>query len=150
MKDYLEHQLGGGRVKPQKQFLENDRKVLKFFSKYNNLKYIIHYYLADDTVEIREVHHSNSGRDPFPLFLKRNRLPRKFSITQPGENGLSDFYKDSDIEPFMTLWAYNTPFKILGCDEFTQHYYMEKHNKKFPLSGFEEPPSNDKGGKNKH
>ncbi len=85
-----------------------------------------------------------SGRDPFPLFLKRNRLPRKFSITQPGENGLSEFYNDSEIEPFMTLWAYNFPFKILGCDEFTQKYYMDKHNKKFPLGGFEEPPSNDK------
>lgn len=39
-----------------------------------------------------------SGRDPFPLFLKRNKLPRKFSITQPGEIGDSDYYKDSDIE----------------------------------------------------
>jgi hypothetical protein len=47
----------------------------------------------------------------------------------------------------MTLWAYNFPFKILGCDEFTQIYYMEKHNKKFPLSGFEDPPSNDKNSK---
>ena len=27
MKDFLEHQLGGGRVPSQKQFLENDRKV---------------------------------------------------------------------------------------------------------------------------
>jgi len=88
-----------------------------------------------------------SGRDPFPLFLKRNKLPRKFSIAQPGENGLSEFYKDSEIEPFMTLWAYNFPFKILGCDEFTQTYYMEKHNKKFPLGGFEEPPSNDRNSK---
>jgi hypothetical protein len=59
MKDYLEHVLGGGRVKPQKQFLENDRKVLRFFSKYNNIKYIIHYYLSDDTVEIREVRFNN-------------------------------------------------------------------------------------------
>ena len=59
MKDYLEHQLGGGKVKPQKQFLENDRKVLKFYSKFNNLKYIIHYYLADDTGEVREVHFNN-------------------------------------------------------------------------------------------
>lgn len=32
MKDYLEHKLGGGRVHSQKQFLENDRKVLKFFA----------------------------------------------------------------------------------------------------------------------
>lgn len=59
MKDYLEHRLGGGRVAPQKQFLENDRKVLRFNAKYDSLKYIIHYYLADDTVEIRELHNHN-------------------------------------------------------------------------------------------
>lgn len=144
MKDYLEHRLGGGRVPLQKQFLENDRKVLRFNAKYDTLKYIIHYYLSDDTVEIRELHHNNSGRDPFPLFLKRNKLPRKFSITQPGEIGDFDFYKDSDIEPFMTLWAFNRPFKILGCDEFTEQYYMEKYNKKFPLGGFEDAPQKDK------
>lgn len=28
MKDYMEHKLGGGRVPSQKQFLENDRKVI--------------------------------------------------------------------------------------------------------------------------
>jgi hypothetical protein len=107
MKDYLEHKLGGGKVAPAKQFLENDRKVLRFNAKYDNLKYIIHYYLADDTVEIREVHANNSGRDPFPLFLKRNKLPRKFSISQPGEIGSYDFYRDSDIEvilnPYFSL-----------------------------------------------
>jgi len=35
-------------------FLENDRKVLKFYV-YADEPYIMHYYLADDTVEIREV-----------------------------------------------------------------------------------------------
>lgn len=98
MKDYLEHRLGGGKVVSQKQFLENDRKVLRFNAKFESLKYIIHYYLADDTVEIRELHTSNSGRDMFPLFLKRNKLPRKFSIAQPGEISDFDFYKDADIE----------------------------------------------------
>ena len=39
-----------------------------------------------------------SGRDPFPLFLKKNKLPRKFSIAQPGEKGDFDFYKESDFE----------------------------------------------------
>lgn len=59
MKDYLEHKLGGGKVHSQKQFLEYDRKVLKFDAKYDGLNYIIHYFLADDTVEIREIHHNN-------------------------------------------------------------------------------------------
>jgi len=59
MKDYLEHKLGGGKVHSQKQFLEYDRKVLKFNAKYDGLNYIIHYCLADDTVEIREIHKHN-------------------------------------------------------------------------------------------
>ena len=38
--------------------------------------FIIQYYLVDDTVEVREVHDPNDGRDPFPLFLKRQRVPK--------------------------------------------------------------------------
>ena len=144
MKDYLEYSMGGGKVKSSKQFLENDRKVLRYYAKFEGLKYIIHYYLSDDTVEIREVNYNNSGRDPFPLLLSRNKLPRKFFIPQPGEEGPNDFYKDSDIEPFMTLWAFNRPFKILGCDEFTAEYYLKNYRRNFPLGGFEDPPKKEK------
>ena len=38
--------------------------------------YIIQYYLVDDTVEVREVHEPNDGRDPFPVFLRRQKLPK--------------------------------------------------------------------------
>lgn len=145
MKDYLEYSMGGGKIKSAKQFLENDRKVLRYYAKFEGLKYIIHYYLSDDTVEIREVNYNNSGRDPFPLLLKRNKLPRKFCVPQPGEEGQFDFYKDSDIEPFMTLWAFNRPFKILGCDEFTADYYLKTYGRNFPLGGFEDPPQKEKG-----
>jgi len=41
-----------------------------------------------------------SGRDAFPIFLKRRKLPRKFSISQPGNVHESDFYKDTDIEVY--------------------------------------------------
>lgn len=36
----------------------------------------MHYYLADDTVEVLEVLQQNSGRMPFPQLLKRQRLPK--------------------------------------------------------------------------
>ena len=52
MKEFLEKKLGGGRVASQKQFLDNDRKVLRFYTKHEHTPYIINYYLADDTVEI--------------------------------------------------------------------------------------------------
>ena len=73
MKEFLEKALGGGRVVSQKQFLDNDRKVLRFFchASDDGIPFVIHYYLADDTIEIREVHHPNDGRDPFALLLRR-------------------------------------------------------------------------------
>jgi len=32
LKEFMEKSLGGGRVVPQKQFLDNDRKVLRFYT----------------------------------------------------------------------------------------------------------------------
>jgi hypothetical protein len=58
-RDFVEHTLGGIRVQSQKQFLDNDRKVLRFFAKCDDMPYIIHYFLADDTIEVKEVHFNN-------------------------------------------------------------------------------------------
>jgi len=80
----------------------------------------------------------NDGIYPFPMFLKRRKLPKTFtlknSLTIDNENY---YYKDSDFEPLMTIWVYNKPFKVVGCDKFTQDYYMIKYNKRFPLNGWE-------------
>jgi len=32
--------------------------------------------MADDTLEIREVHQANNGRDPFPILVSRQRMPK--------------------------------------------------------------------------
>lgn len=36
----------------------------------------IHYFLADDTIEIKEKMPPNSGTEAGPMFLKRMRIPR--------------------------------------------------------------------------
>lgn len=67
-----------------KQFLDHDRKVLRFYcfwddsqSIYVDLReLILHYFLVDDTIEIREVIPPNSGRDKVNKFLRRCRLPK--------------------------------------------------------------------------
>ena len=54
--------------------------------------YKLQYYLSDDTLEIVEVLPRNCGRDPFPKFLRRMRLPKYTPITgaiQPGRLPLS-------------------------------------------------------------
>jgi hypothetical protein len=40
--------------------------------------YVVHYYLADDTIEVAEM--DMSGKDPFPLLLSRCQLPRKLPV----------------------------------------------------------------------
>jgi EF-hand domain-containing protein 1 len=107
MKEFLEKALGGGKVVSQKQFLDNDRKVLRFFTRCDDLPFVIHYYLADDTCEIREVHHANDGRDSFALLLKRQKLPQSFAVKQPGQNFIGDNYLTCDeIEPKGVIEAF--------------------------------------------
>ena len=82
--------------------MANDRKVLRFYV-FSEIPYILHYYLADDTMEVREIKSPNSGRGDFSLLLKRQRFPKKFKLDLPGHNiGDNDYIKDSDIFVFFT------------------------------------------------
>uniref|UniRef100_A0A3Q0T880 EF-hand domain-containing family member C2 n=1 Tax=Amphilophus citrinellus TaxID=61819 RepID=A0A3Q0T880_AMPCI len=74
----------------RRQFLDHDREVLCFncfWDDGDSRELILHYFLADDTIEIREVIPPNSGRDKVAKFLCRCRLPKHFpaKIKQPGE-----------------------------------------------------------------
>lgn len=109
MKEFMEKSLGGGRVKDEKQFLDYDRKVLRFFAKCGGLTYVIHYYRADDTIEIREVHFQNSGRDPFPLLFKRQKIPDQFEVGQPGLVNKSKWFTEDE---FMVSCLRYIMFKI--------------------------------------
>lgn len=59
--------------------------MLRFFALWDDseselgetLPVTIHYFLVNDTVEIREDHKPNSGRFPFPVLMQRLRIPKK-------------------------------------------------------------------------
>lgn len=65
-------------------FLKYDRQVLRFYGYWDdteNLHGIIHdlelhYYLSDNTMEIKENVPSNAGRDSGPMFVKRMKIPK--------------------------------------------------------------------------
>lgn len=140
MKEFMEKSLGGGRVPSEKQFLDNDRKVLRFFTRYDEVPFIIHYYLADDTCEIREVHHPNDGRDNFALLLKRRKIPYSFSVSQPGLGFLGDNYLTyNQIFPDKTIDAFGRNFQITGVDDFTQNFYQAKLGRSFKIGEIEYP-----------
>lgn len=44
----------------------------------------MYYYLEDDTVAVKELKENQEGRDHFPMFMKRTKLPRDWK-RQPGE-----------------------------------------------------------------
>ncbi|XP_006148924.1 EF-hand domain-containing family member C2 [Tupaia chinensis] len=79
----------------RKQFLEYDGKVLRFFCLWDDSgslfgdrrDLVLHYFLADGTIEIKELMPQNSGRDAMALFLRRSKLPKHGppGIFQPGE-----------------------------------------------------------------
>lgn len=141
MKQFLEKSLGGGKVASQKQFLDNDRRVLRFFTTCQDLPFVVHYYLADDTIEIREVHHSNDGRDAFALLLRRQKLPDRFDVNQPGQTFIGDNYLTCDeITPETgSINAFGRIFYIEGVDESTKAFYAKQYGYDWPLGSIKFP-----------
>merc|ERR1719247_1957494 len=81
-KEFNELKLGAGwSNKKIKQFLENDRKVLRFYAYWDDPTrygarwyFTMHYFLADDTVELNNMYERNVGKWLCPVFMKRGPL----------------------------------------------------------------------------
>ncbi|KAB5577048.1 hypothetical protein PHYPO_G00205490 [Pangasianodon hypophthalmus] len=147
-----------------KQFLDHDRNVLCFYcywddtqSMFGDLReLILHYFLADDTIEILEVRYANSGRDTAPKFLHRSKLPKHAPTPKrlPGEitdrtvlnvfgpvghggryilDSLKtgavheEFYKDCDLTIGGVINVWGRRVMICDCDNFTKEYYRSKY-----------------------
>ncbi|KAG8445855.1 hypothetical protein GDO86_010589, partial [Hymenochirus boettgeri] len=126
-----------------KQFLTMDRKVLRFFALWDDSEnmfgekrpVIIHYFLSDDTVEIREVHERNDGRDPFPVFMKRQRLPKVVKDTKDtfpmcvleiSNQEVSKWYSPIDFTVGKYIIILGRKFFIYDCDNYTRDFYQQK------------------------
>ncbi|XP_065533163.1 EF-hand domain-containing family member C2 isoform X2 [Lathamus discolor] len=153
------------RIDTLKQFLEHDGHVLRFFCVWDDpesmfhdpRELVLHYYLSDDTIDIKEIVPVNSGRDAVPLFLRRDKLPKHapMGLYQPGTitdrtvlNVLGnlagnkgryildnrktgavhqEFYKDSDLKIGAVINVWGRKIILCDCDEFTKEYYRTKH-----------------------
>ncbi|ORY36745.1 hypothetical protein BCR33DRAFT_663939 [Rhizoclosmatium globosum] len=131
-----------------RRFLENDRKVLRFFciwddrdSMFGEIReFVIHYYLVDDCVEVREVKKPNNGRDPFPILLRKQRLPKSFTELSDVNDTSKYTWKDFKIGGVINVLGRN--FLIRDCDDYTKRYYQENLNtplesmRAIPLDGY--------------
>ena len=115
----------------------------------------LHYFLADNTIEIHEKIPNNSGRDAVPMFLRRSPLPKEPApIQQPGvatkrtvlnvfgpmghggryildslKTGAvqSEFYHESDLTIGAVINVWGRKILLCDCDEFTKEYYRTKY-----------------------
>lgn len=138
MKKFMEASLGNTvNNKGLQNFMKYDRVVLRFtgawddrasmFGDYNF--YTIHYYVANDTIEVLEQHQNNNGKDPYPHLLKRMRLLKKFKVDDP--NGRADEYADDDyhhwngLDISSELEVYNRNIVLISADAATRRFYEE-------------------------
>jgi len=145
MKLYMEALKGKfvSQISSTQQFLQKDGKVLRFYCTWTDDKlygekrpYILHYYLADDTIELVEIQQPNSGRDAFPALLKRQKLPKNATSNNPdvsriGMQGKDDsmvYYSDKDLKVGSAISIYTRELALIGCDKFTQDYYVKTYS----------------------
>lgn len=146
MKRFMEATLGNasavqirGIADGKKKFLEHDRKVLRFYGFWDDrravfgdtLHMMVHYFLADDTVEMLESHRNNSGRDRFPAILSRQRLPKNIMYNDDrsrgieDDNGDDDYFCENDFCVGDTVNILGRDIVLYNADKFTMNWVKE-------------------------
>lgn len=136
-KEYYEVKLGGGHPNNGLNlYLDNDRKVLSFDIMWNDTTlcggtnyYKMNYFLADDSIEVKEIRKQNNGKDPFPLLLRRSKLPKDPFLTHyPGMSLKKEvYYLPCDLICGNHVNIYHRDCLIFDCDDFTRRYYQEAY-----------------------
>jgi hypothetical protein len=116
------------------QFLMNDRKVLRFNAFWDDhtlygarIYFTIHFYLADNTVEINEAHARNSGRDAYPVFMKRGPLHKKNETNAVPGMMVADapIYLPDDFQVGGSIDVWGRKLMLYECDDFTRKFYKD-------------------------
>lgn len=115
----------------------------------------IHYYLADDTIDIKENVVDSAGRDNSFVFMRRAKMPKVYKgLPGPGADspftvlnvlgsGVQsgryiadtldcgaehiDFYKEQDFTIGGVINVFGRKVVITDCDPYTKEYYRIKY-----------------------
>jgi hypothetical protein len=138
LKEYVEVKLKGGHPnKNMQKFLENDRKVLSFDILWQDKSYDggdkyykLDFFLSDNSAEVKEINAANSGKDPFPKMLRRQKLPKNPTLTHcPGLQIKKDeCYAAEDLILGKKINIYGREVLLYNCDDFTKAWYKSNLN----------------------
>ncbi|XP_011881630.1 PREDICTED: EF-hand domain-containing family member C2-like isoform X3 [Vollenhovia emeryi] len=144
-------------------FLKYDRQVLRFYGYWDDTEsphgvvhdLELHYYLSDNTIEIKENVPPNAGRDSGPMLVKRMKIPKFYIGLQPigaehrftvlnvlGESARqsyymvdslgtgdisTDYYKDNELGIGAEINVFGRRIVVTDMDAFTKEYYRTKY-----------------------
>ncbi|RVE55761.1 hypothetical protein OJAV_G00229340 [Oryzias javanicus] len=123
-----------------KQFLTMDGKVLSFFalmredSKHQHtFPVTIHYFLVDDTVEVREAH-KDRRQISSSVLMARLKIPKKMKpgafpscVVELSHLDVDEYYSPRDFQLGQTVTLLARSYLLCDCDNFTKKYYQENH-----------------------
>ena len=126
-------------IKHQAEIPSNQIKELRFKAIWDDSsrlygtrnEYSFVYYLIDDEIEIRNKKASKGG-DPFPLLVKKGRLPRDFEEAESipdnpiGRNEVK-YYIDTDLKCGSFINCYGRDLLLVSCSRETEAYYKRVH-----------------------
>ncbi|CAM44424.1 conserved hypothetical protein [Leishmania braziliensis MHOM/BR/75/M2904] len=127
-----------------RDFYEYDRNVLRFYAVWEKRKFRIYFYLADGSIAVLFDKAENDGRDPYPVFVRRRRIPKEAravllsseTLNRP-QGPVPACLAAEDLRTGTSVDIFTRPFFIYDCDEHTRAY-MEARN--IPQPAVPAPP----------
>jgi hypothetical protein len=130
--------------KPKSALAARDKTVLRFFCAFQDNSmpgressrgYVLHYFVEDDTVEVKAS--KTEGVDRFPYLLRRQQLPLN-SFNVPGNDafgGLGDqvMVTWEDLRCGGVVAVYGHVLVLLSCDARTTDWYAARSVTQRPL-----------------
>ena len=98
--------------------------------------YVMHYYLADDAVEIRT--RPQPGFDKFPCLLKRSKLPKNWEAARRGSK--PEYFNFRELRTGETVNVFGREMLIIDCDAFTKDFYRYNFGYEQRAVDVSEPP----------